>query len=346
MPPRLAATACLLLLLSTPTAPARDDYKSLDDLRDSYAKQLLDLDRRRVADLSALAARLKGDEAEASYRELFEIAVARDLYAEAEAAAEHYRKTSGADPREKALATLVAIIAKANRGEYDRSLADLAAAFQAAPAADDPSRRVDPGTAIALGEAYLQRLLRGNRPDVARKACEMILARRADPEVRDHFTARLARIAMIGRPAPPIVGRDVDGKPATLAELRGKVVLVDFWATWCPPCVAAFPRMNALQARYGTDGFVILGVNLDARREGAGEVSRVTPAVRQFLLNSRASWPNVLIGASRPEDPASTYAVEEIPANFLIGRDGTVLRVETAGPDLEKAVAEAIKGAK
>jgi thiol-disulfide isomerase/thioredoxin len=350
MRPRLLAIPLVIfgLALASPVRsqdPART-YNSLGELKASYAKQLVDLDRRRIADMANLASRQTGDEALATYRELFQIAMARDLYAEAESAAERFLKSPTGDPKDLALAALVNVIAQADRGAYDQSMADLTSFFKNAPVAADPNKRVEPATAIALGEAYIERLVRGGRYDIARNICEMIVARRPEPEIREHFSGRLARLKMIGEPAPAIVGRDIDGKPISLADLKGKVVLVDFWATWCPPCVAAIPNLKATQARYGKDGFVILGVNLDARRDGVGDADKATADVRQFLLNAGVSWPNLMVGAPSKDDPDTTYGVEEIPANFLIDRTGKIIHVEISGSDLDKAVMEAVKGSK
>lgn len=342
---RLALLPLLLPLVAAARAQAPPGgYDSLEALRASYAKQAADLDRRRVADLTALAAKLMGEESEAAYRELFSLAIARDLFAEAEAASLAYAKREGGDVRDHAVGVYVGVIAKANRGEFDASLADLKAYFEQHPVAQDPAKRVDPGLAIAIGEAYLQRALRGGRYDIASKACEMIMARRPEPEVRAHFRERLTRIAMVGKPAPEIQGVDVDGDKVSLADFKGKVVLVDFWATWCPPCVASVPDLQALQAKYGKDGFAILGVNLDARHEDVGNVEKAKPIVKKFLLDARASWASILAGPGGASgDPAALFGVEDIPASFLIGRDGKIVDVEQVGPGLDAAVAKALK---
>ena len=192
---------------------------------------------------------------------------------------------------------------------------------------------------IAIGEAYLQRLIRGGQYDIAGRSASL----------RSH-AAPIPRCTRISRPASPgsrcrqppaIVGRDVDGKTIRLEDLKGKVVLVDFWATWCPPCVAMFPELQTLQASTGKDGFVILGVNLDARREDVGDVAKASPVVRQFLLNTH-SWPNILVGTAAAGDPASAFGVEEIPANFLIDRAGKIIHLELTGPELEKAIRGAL----
>ena len=318
-------------------------FKTLDELRASYAKQLVDLDRNRIRDLTALAATQDATDAEAAYRELFGLAVSRDLYLEAQPAAIAYAKTGAGAPQDRALAALVMVIAMANKGEFDQSLATLTDFFHQNPLAAQPEKRLEPTTVIALGEAYLQRLMRGGRYDIAKKAAEMVIARRPEPDVRVHFQSRLSRLEMIGKPAPEIVGRDIDGKEIKLSDLKGKVVLVDFWATWCPPCVSAMPELKALQTKYGKDGFVILGINLDAHRDDVDGIAKAAPVVREFLLHARASWPNILVGEPQKGDPADVYAVDEIPASFLISRDGSIVQLELNGPELAKAVSDLLK---
>ncbi len=318
-------------------------FRSLEELHASYARQDLELDQKRIGDLATLAATLKGDEAEAAYRELFGLAVGRNLYGDAEAAGRAYLKSGSATPQELALAALVVVIAQADRGEYEKSLAMLHEFFQQNPLEKNPAKRLDPGTVIAVGEAYLQRLLRGGRYEIAAQAAQMVIDRRPEPEIRDHFTSRLNRLKRIGKTAPEIEGKDVEGKTIRLSDMKGKVVLVDFWATWCPPCLEAFPELKALHAKYQKDGFEILGVNLDAHRDDVDGLEKATPVVRQFLLNYRASWPSVLVGEPQKGDPADAYGVDEIPAGFLIDREGKIIHLEMSGADLSAAIEKALK---
>ncbi len=148
---------------------------------------------------------------------------------------------------------------------------------------------------------------------------------------------------MVGKPAPEIVGTDVDGKTVKLSDLKGKVVLIDFWATWCPPCIAAFPELKALDTKYGDKGFEVFAVNLDAAHQQIGAIEKATPIVRQYLMMGRASWPNIMVDPVTKNDPTETYGVTEIPASFLVDRSGKVIAVELSGWELEKAVAAAVK---
>ena len=97
------------------------------------------------------------------------------------------------------------------------------------------------------------------------------------------------RLDLLNKPAPAIEGTDVEGKKVSLAGLKGKVVLIDFWATWCPPCVAAVPTLKRLEATYRDRGFAILGINLDARHEAASEVGEVGGPGPQIPRGARAA---------------------------------------------------------
>jgi thiol-disulfide isomerase/thioredoxin len=120
----------------------------------------------------------------------------------------------------------------------------------------------------------------------------------------------------------------------SLESLRGKTVLVDFWASWCGPCRQSFPWMNELQRRYGAKGLAIVAVNLDKDREFANT----------FLAELPASFTVVF-------DPAGTtaehYKVKVLPSTFLISPDGRLLATHTGfdakkAPEFEARIVEAL----
>ena len=233
------------------------------------------------------------------------------------------------------LAQLVNIIAEAERGDYDGSMRDLkaylgATALRAAPASQIPAR-----TLLTIGEAYFRRLVQGRRFDLAREVCDVITKEAVNPAVRDHFAGYRRRLDLVGRPAPAIRGTDVDGAEVRLDDLKDKVVLVVFWATWCNPCVERIPILNRALELYEKDGFAILGVNLDS----GPDRERL---VRRFVVEFGVPWPNVLSGEGE-HDIAGSYAVSEIPANVLIGRDGKVVTFDLGGADLLQAVSQAVR---
>ncbi|MDF1555451.1 MAG: TlpA disulfide reductase family protein [Deferrisomatales bacterium] len=103
----------------------------------------------------------------------------------------------------------------------------------------------------------------------------------------------------------------VDGGTVNLADHRGKVVLLDFWATWCPPCRAALPHLAKLQEEYRADGLVVLGMNMDKNRED----------LDQFLANQTITYPMLKVDDATRE---AYGGVASIPQTFLIDRTGKV----------------------
>jgi cytochrome c biogenesis protein CcmG, thiol:disulfide interchange protein DsbE len=97
-----------------------------------------------------------------------------------------------------------------------------------------------------------------------------------------------------------------------LDDYRGQVVLLDFWASWCVPCRRSFPWMNQMQQKYGEQGLVIIGVNMDASAEDADAFLRDYPA--QFTIVS-----------DREGNLARRFEVEAMPSSYIIGRDGAVV---------------------
>jgi len=118
-----------------------------------------------------------------------------------------------------------------------------------------------------------------------------------------------------GAPAPPFSLATAGGDRVALASLRGRVVYVDFWASWCAPCRRSFPWMNALQDRYGSAGLSIVGVNVDQRASDAARFLRDTPAKFAIVYDAPGATP-------------AAYDVHSMPSSFLIDRQGVVVAVE------------------
>jgi cytochrome c biogenesis protein CcmG/thiol:disulfide interchange protein DsbE len=117
--------------------------------------------------------------------------------------------------------------------------------------------------------------------------------------------------AAAGDPAPEIVAQ-TDTGPLTLREHRGRIVYLDFWASWCGPCRLSFPWMSAMQARYGDLGLQVLAVSLDARPDDA----------RRFLA---ANPPGFQVAFDPAGESARRFAVRAMPTSVLIGADGRVI---------------------
>lgn len=122
-----------------------------------------------------------------------------------------------------------------------------------------------------------------------------------------------------GDTAPAFELEDEQGLGVSLADYAGKVVLLNFWATWCPPCVQEMPSLNETYESLRDDGFVVLGVSVD---EDEGLYSR-------FLREAGITFPTV----RDPERTASSrYGTLKYPESYLISRDGRVLR-KYVGPE-------------
>ena len=162
-----------------------------------------------------------------------------------------------------------------------------------------------------------------------------------DPQIRNTVDGKSIK-QYIGLPDPVTVGDkftdielpDLSGKLIKLSSLKGKYVLLEFWAGWCSPCRAENPRLSNLYNKYKQKGFEIYGVSLDEKKEGWQS------AVNEDKMN----WITVSdLKGSRYSESASVYNVSGIPHNYLINKKGTIIAQDIMGEDLEKRLKEIFK---
>ena len=127
--------------------------------------------------------------------------------------------------------------------------------------------------------------------------------------------------------APEWQLKDLDGKPVKLSDFNGKVVILNFWATWCPPCRKEIPTFVSLQKQYGDKGLVVIGVSLDEK----GPV-----AVKPFVSKMAINYPIVM---GDPKTAADYGGIAVVPTTFVIDRNGKIA-AEHQG-DAERATFEA-----
>ncbi len=125
----------------------------------------------------------------------------------------------------------------------------------------------------------------------------------------------------------------MDGTAFKLSELRGKVVLLDFWATWCAPCIAELPNLKKMYEKFATDGLTVVSVSFD----------REANTARKFAAEKKMSWTQVWAEKADEGPLANLYGVGGIPATFLIGADGKVAARDLRGPDFAKTIEREIK---
>ncbi|RXF72210.1 TlpA disulfide reductase family protein [Arcticibacter tournemirensis] len=136
----------------------------------------------------------------------------------------------------------------------------------------------------------------------------------------------------IGAKAPVFAQNDTTGKPIALTDLRGKYVLVEFWASWCHPCRLESPNLLKQYQIYKEKGFEILAVSLDSDR------GRWLEAITKDGL----TWPQVSDLKGSGNEVAKLYGVTAVPANFLISPEGKIIAKDLRGEDLNKKLAETL----
>jgi len=133
--------------------------------------------------------------------------------------------------------------------------------------------------------------------------------------------------ASSGEPAPALALPNSNGQTQELQALRGAVVWVDFWASWCGPCKRSFPWLNEMHHKYGAAGLSIVAVNLDKKHADAQRFLAAVPAQFTILYDPAGK-------------SAAEWQVKSMPSSYLIDRDGKVVLVETGFRDERKGEVE------
>lgn len=129
-----------------------------------------------------------------------------------------------------------------------------------------------------------------------------------------------------GSAAPVFDLKGVEGN-INLAKYQGKLVYLDFWASWCGPCRQSFPWMNELQSKYGAQGLQIIGVNLDQKNEDARQFLTTTPARFLVAFDPAGATPR-------------SYGVKGMPSSVLIGPDGKIIFEHAGFKETDRAALE------
>ncbi len=147
--------------------------------------------------------------------------------------------------------------------------------------------------------------------------------------LKQHLSGIAKNYEVIGTEPTAMGQNDIAGKAIDLAEYKGKVLLIDFWATWCGPCMAELPNVIAAYEKFHGKGFEILGISLDEDRE----------AFDKCIADRKMTWRHHFDGKGWKNEVAQAYGVNSIPATYLVGKDGKVVAVGLRGEKLEKELA-------
>jgi thiol-disulfide isomerase/thioredoxin/lipoprotein NlpI len=188
-----------------------------------------------------------------------------------------------------------------------------------------------------ITKAYLNlgySLINGGREEEGVAALKTYLEK--EPAADDAHAARavIANPKMAGASfAPAFKVASTDGGELSLAKLKGKVVLLDFWATWCGPCRVEMPQVKRIWKKYGGDSFVIVGVNMDRNRN----------IFDSYVKHEELTWPQYYDGLGWGNKIAQLYGVHSIPQTFLIDGHGIIRAAGLHGGELANKIDELLR---
>jgi thiol-disulfide isomerase/thioredoxin len=149
----------------------------------------------------------------------------------------------------------------------------------------------------------------------------------------------LKRLSAVGKPFELDFTDAIKGSEVSMKGLKGKVVVVDFWATWCGPCVAEMPKMKKLYAEFKNKGVEFIGVSLDQPKEKGG-----LDKLKEFVAKNEIGWPQYYQGNYWQSEFYSSWGINSIPCVFIVDADGKLASVNARGK-LETMIPELLKKA-
>jgi peroxiredoxin len=318
---RLGPVALALLALGV--GPVRADDKAPG----SAAEIVQGHDRALIKDLVAyVRAHPDAEDLDQAYLSLFETVVENDWFLDNEEVAKQYL-AAHPDGAVRSMAQIVATMARAQAGEFSEAWGIYRELIRGLDGVEQEE------FATNFADSLAAEATAAGDHATARRVYETLVEKFGDnPALRAKVRDDLARLDLVGKPAPSLVLTDLSGQVVRLADLKGKYVLVDFWATWCAPCLAELPNLREAYDAYHARGLEIVSISLDETAEAAAE----------FVKEKKLPWIEVH-NATSGGDAVAAFGVNNIPATFLIGPDGKVVRLEVRGEALKKALEELIR---
>lgn len=256
-----------------------------------------------------------------AYLVIFETAIKNDWFLENESIAATYL---AGNPKGavRPLAEVVVIMARAAAGEFGESFTR----FQQLTTSLESLEQRD--FVVSFAEQLTSQAVAAGEVEVATKLQRLVMNRFADDaQARENASAELARLEQIGKPAANLTLRGISGESLNLSALRGKVVIIDFWATYCVPCQVSIPELKGLHEAFRARGLEVISVSLDDEAALASE----------FMKARGVGWAQVH-NATCEEDVVAAFRVRKIPSLALIDKQGRVVLLDARGEALRAAV--------
>lgn len=212
-------------------------------------------------------------------------------------------------------------------GQFDKAVPRLEGYLETAAAGEEATGYAH----FYLAESYKS----VDRFDDAQKHYQIFIDEYSDLSPRVTTMAKTAiqdipamkRLA-VGQEPIPFSVKDTAGKTLSLEKYDGKVVLLDFWASWCMPCRVEMPNVIRIYKKFNEKGFEIIGISLDSDKK----------AFESYVETNKMTWPQYFDGKGWQNDVAAKYKVQAIPATYLIDKQGKIRYRSLRGEDLEKAI--------
>ena len=145
-------------------------------------------------------------------------------------------------------------------------------------------------------------------------------------------TKKIQRALVVSAKFPDFEEKDIAGKPLSIAKYKGKVVLIDFWATWCGPCIGELPNVLKTYKKYHAKGFEIIGISLDKEEQ----------TLTSFIKKRDMPWQQFFDGKGWGNKLAVKYGVNSIPMTYLLDGEGKIVATNLRGEELDAMVAKTL----
>lgn len=257
---------------------------------------------------------------------LFRAGLLENMEAEALPLAELYLERDGKNPALANLADRVRCVGLASKGDFDGALA----AFEAVLSQARPQTA---NAMMGLGTVLARKARMAGDFETSRDVFQRILARFTfSRQVQRSAGLGLAKHDLIGQRPPKLETTDIDGVAVNLEDYRGKVVLVDFWATFCGPCIEELPNLKRVYEDLHKKGFEVIGVSLDEDVD----------LVKAFRRKSDTTWTQVMNDTAEGRI-GDAFEAQMIPSLYLINRKGMLVQFDVFGDDLRTTVEQLLK---